>query len=290
MEVKKQNIGLIYITYYPTKEEIEKINHFANIYKTIIVDNTPAIVSYNINSPISQTIYLGKNLGVAKAQNIGFDTLLKDSSIKYFLLFDQDTDIPDEYPINIANQFCYLSNYYRLAALGPMVIQKEKKEVYHSIIHKYKINDTGLIIKDEIIASGCCISRTALEEIGKNDERLFIDFVDCDWCFRAKEKGYVCGMTNKIEILHKVGIEQKKIFGHTIIISAPFRYRYQYRNLIILNTKSYVPFGFKFYKSLKAIIQFIYFPFLIKNGYNIWKNMCKGIYDGLKYIIVQKND
>lgn len=288
MEATKQNIGLIYITFYPTEEELKKIRHLANIYKTIVVDNTPTKHSYEINSPLCETINLGENLGIAKAQNIGFDALIKYQSIKYIFLFDQDTDIADDYPLNMTKEFYNLSKNHNLAALGPTVIQKEKKEVYHSVIHKYKANNQGLIIKDEIIASGSCISRPALEKIGKNNEMLFIDYVDCDWCFRAKAKGYVCGITNKISIFHKVGVEQKKIFGHTVIVSSPFRYRYQYRNLIILNTKKYVPFYFKFYRTIKAIIQFIYFPFLIKNGYNIWINMCKGIFDGFKFIITHK--
>lgn len=278
-----QQIGIIVTLFHPTEDQLSKIKTIADHYQCVVVDNTPAAKIPKDTMGHAHYIRLGKNMGIAKAQNEGYKWFLKNQNIQYFILLDQDSNIDSNYPTRMILEYRSIG-IPNLAALGPTVIRHGTDEIYRSAFHKEEFLPEGIILKDEIIASGCCITRNAICQIGLNDESLFIDFVDCEWCFRAKSKGWICAITPNIKMSHQVGNSQKHIGRHIIIISAPFRYYYQYRNLIILNTRSYIPWKFKRNQSIKAALRFLYFPFIIKSGTAIWWQMCQGIFAGVKII------
>ena len=283
-----QQIGIIVTLFHPTEDQLSKIKTIADDYPCVVVDNTPAVKIPNDTLGHAHYISFGRNMGIAKAQNEGYRWFLKDQNIQYFILLDQDSHIDSDYPIRMVSEQINIG-IPNIAALGPTVIRHGTDEVYRSAFYKEKTLPQGIIVKDEIIASGCCITRAAISQIGLNDESLFIDFVDCEWCFRAKAKGWICAITPNIRMSHQVGDHQIHIGRHIIIVSAPFRYYYQYRNLIILNTRSYVPWQFKRNKSIKAALRFLYFPFFIKNGAAIWWQMCRGVYAGFKFIFTHSS-
>lgn len=277
------NIGIVIILFRPSQEELERTQHIASLYEGVIVDN-----SENNNFPTERVgkmayVPLNGNYGIATAQNVGFRRLLDNEAISFIVLFDQDSCFDDSYPFEMARLFQEIRQKHpNLAVLGPTVVRKETGISYGSAIHKNRDNDALFNAKAEIIASGSCMSREALEDVGLNDEKLFIDFVDCEWCWRAQARGYICGTTPLLSVFHKVGQRELHIGRHVVIISAPFRYYYQYRNLIILSFRSYVPLKFKFFKGVKALLRFFYFPFVVKGGGRIWINMSRGIIAGIK--------
>lgn len=283
MDIKFENVSVIIVIFNPSISEINNIKHLASLYYGFIIDNSAKQHFNSYNVGLMCYIKNDKNFGIAKAQNIGMRLATKIKSNKYVILLDQDSNTEEDYPIRIASEFELIkSTIPNIAALGPTVNIKETGETYHSIIHKYKHINTHFILKDEIISSGCCIDIQALTIIGLNDELLFIDFVDCEWCWRAISKGFVCGITPNIKMNHKVGNREIHLGKHLILISEPQRYYYQYRNLLILLTRKYVPLNFKIFRTGKMLLQFAYFPFFIRGGLKCWKYMCKGIIDGLK--------
>jgi rhamnosyltransferase len=165
--------------------------------------------------------------------------------------------------------------------LGPSVENFETGEEYKSVIHKEQVTDIGFIPRREIISSGSCTTIECLKEVGLNDGRLFIDYVDFEWCWRANSKGYVCGITSNLSISHHVGQKTINLFGYLIIISAPGRYFYQFRNYLWLIRRNYVPLQWKIAMGIKSVARLIYFPLCIPSGVACWKNMLKGIRAGL---------
>ena len=109
-----------------------------------------------------------------------------------------------------------------------------------------------------------------------------VDYVDFEWCWRAKAKGFVCGITPQVTMQHRVGRNEIKIFNHHVIVSSPMRYRFTYRNYLWLLRRSYVPRQWKIATGVKFVLRFLYLPFVADNGFAIWKNMCRGIREGLK--------
>ena len=189
----------------------------------------------------------------------------------------------EKYVRSIVDEYERISTVRKnLFLLGPTVINKTNGEEYRSVIHSDKKSDQGFIEKREIISSGSCVSVDKLNQVGVMDTRLFIEYVDFEQCWRANSKGYVCGITRNVTLSHKLGSRELHFpHGYRVIISAPFRYYYQYRNWLWLCRKGYVPRQWKINTCIKFMSRIIYFPFVVNEWKAIEKNMFKGIHDGL---------
>lgn len=285
-ETLENQIALIVVLYNPSQEDKDYIEHIASIYRGVVVDN-----SSNCNFPTStlgkmKYLHIGFNSGIAYAQNEGLRYLLTHDEIGYFILFDQDSRYDDNLPLNLAGVYHEMQQQIpNLGALGATIYEKKTQQKYRSAIHKDNYRSPLFILRSEIIASGCCIGRRVLEDVGLNDEYLFIDFVDSEWCFRAKGKGYVCGITPAVRLEHKVGIKEIRLGKHIVSVSKPFRYYYQYRNFLILCGRQYVPMRFKINWFIKFSCRFFYLPFCVRNGFSTWCYMVKGIIAAIIYFI-----
>ena len=259
-----RQIAVIIVLYHPSKEDEEFVNHISELYHTVVIDNSQ------------------DNKGIAEAQNQGLQHVLDQQKMTHVVFLDQDSRVADDYPLAIAQEFDRIAQSKRLALLGPSVENSETGKEYKSVIHKDLLTDIGFIPRREVISSGSCTTTDCIKDIGLNDSRLFIDYVDFEWCWRANSKGYVCGITPNISISHHVGRKAISILGYIIIISAPVRYFYQFRNYLWLVRRKYVPLQWKIATGIKCAARLIYFPLCIPSGAKCWKNMLKGIRAGLK--------
>lgn len=275
-------IGVVIIVFHPNARLLEsKLKKLGNDVAVVVVDNTPN-ETINIEQANITYIPLYDNTGIANAQNVGIGNLLK-RGCTHVVFFDQDSDFTEKYVRSIVDEYKRISTVRKnLFLLGPTVINKTNGEEYRSVIHSDKKADQGFIEKREIISSGSCVSVDKLNQVGVMDTRLFIDYVDFEHCWRANSKGYVCGITRNVTLPHKVGNNELHFpHGYRVIISAPFRYYYQYRNWLWLCRKGYVPRQWKINTCIKFMSRIIYFPFVVNEWKSIEKNMFKGIHDGL---------
>lgn len=262
--VEASQIAIIIILFHPTEDDKRSAAHISKLYHTIIIDNTE------------------NNKGIALAQNIGIKKLIEHPEITYVVFLDQDSRLADDYPLAISREFEHIAQNKQLAFLGPSVKNASTGHEYKSIIHHSRMTSEGFIPRREVISSGGCTTIECLKTVGLNDNKLFIDYVDFEWCWRANSLGYTCGITSKLSISHKVGRRSVSLFGYLIILSSPYRYFYQFRNYLWLVRRNYVPLQWKFATGIKSIARLIYFPLFIKKGGLCWKYMVKGILAGLK--------
>ena len=275
-------IGVVIIVFHPNARLLEsKLKKLGNDVAVVVVDNTPN-ETINIEQANITYIPLYENTGIANAQNVGIGNLL-ERGCTHVVFFDQDSDFTEIYVRSIVDEYERISTVRKnLFLLGPTVINKTNGEEYRSVIHSDKKADQGFIEKREIISSGSWVSVDKLNQVGVMDTRLSIDYVDFEHCWRANSKGYVCGITRNVTLPHKVGNNELHFpHGYRVIISAPFRYYYQYRNWLWLCRKGYVPRQWKINTCIKFMSRIIYFPFVVNEWKSIEKNMFKGIHDGL---------
>lgn len=280
----RNDICLLFVTFNPSTKDIDYINDIGEKYKCIVIDNTIALNNIFSNNII--TINNRNKDGIAGAQDEGIKFILdKMPYIRYIIFFDQDSRVENDYPIQIVTEYETTSKEKNnLAQLGPTVFHIDTNNEYKSVIHKDHEDNKGFIKRREVISSGSCITTKALKVIGGMDRTLFIDFVDFEWCWRAEEKGYQCGVTKNVKIRHQVGKRELFFFnGYRVILSAPFRYFYQYRNYLLLCRRNYVPLQWKINNGIKYVARFLYFPFLGKFGIKSWRFMIKGIINGLRF-------
>lgn len=277
-----KTVALVIVLYNPNPEDLIQVEHLSALYPGAVVDNSdsPHFPSSTIGKMAYQS--LGANYGIAKAQNVGMRLILDNGSPDFIVFLDQDSRLDDGYPLTIAHKFDSISQRIsQLAILGPTIMIQGTQESYHSIIHRdHQVYD-DFIPRREVISSGSCMAVEAIGQVGMNDESLFIDFVDFEWCWRARAKGYLCGVTPAVTITHKVGHREIHIGGYLIILSAPFRYYYQFRNFLWLSRRKYVPLQWKIATGVKHLARLCYFPVCISHGSRYWRQMVRGMWAGI---------
>lgn len=277
-------IGVVIVLYNPQPEDKANVAAMAQCNAGVIVDNS-AIASMEASEGyIGKMMYVAlcENKGIAEAQNIGVRLLAK-KNVRYIVFLDQDSRCPMGYCESIVADYKRIKTREpRLALLGPTVTNSATNEDYQSCIHREHFDDEGFSIRRDVISSGACVEKSVLDDVGLNDEGLFIDFVDFEWCWRAENKGYVCGVTRNVTLNHHVGQSELKIGAYRVIISSPLRYYYQYRNHLWLCRRRYVPLQWKIATGIKHIARLVYLPWLVDDGMRVWRNMLKGIADSFR--------
>lgn len=281
--MEKKCIGVIIVVYNPDVEELwKKLELLDNDINIVVVDNTSG-KSVDL-SPLNNVDYipLHKNTGIANAQNKGIGHLV-GKGCSHIVFFDQDSMFDNIVVHGIVNEYKRIEQAHsNLFLLGPQVVNKESGKEYRSVIHKENTDNIKFSAKRDIISSGSCASVKKICDVGMMESELFIDYVDFEYCWRSEAKGYVCGTTGNVVLPHKVGRRELHIFqGYSVIISAPFRYYYQYRNYLWLCRRRYVPFSWKINTGIKLFLRIFYFPLAVNGWRSIEKYMFKGIYHGI---------
>lgn len=282
MEQVDVKIGIVVVVFnVDAAALIGKLRCFEGRFAVTVVDNTPD-ASLNIDLPNVAYIPLRENTGIANAQNVGIRNLL-DRGCSHIVFFDQDSEYSLRYVEAIVSEYMRIASLRDdMFILGPTVVDKDSKEEYKSLSAD-GMADASYIIQRELISSGTCVSASRISQVGMLQSSMFIDYVDFEWCWRAESKGLVSVMTRNVTLPHKVGKGQKRVLGCVFIESAPFRYFYQYRNLIALCRLNYVPKSWKYKKLLRKVIELFVMPVISKNGNDILKNSLRGIAAGLKF-------
>lgn len=94
-----------------------------------------------------------------------------------------------------------------------------------------------VFFSDLVITSGSMVRRQVVEHIGLPRTDFFIDFVDYEYCLRARRRGYKIAVITRAKLRHEVGKAHKiRFLGQTHLWSAhhPFREYYYTRNLAYL--------------------------------------------------------
>lgn len=226
---------VVYVTYNPNTELLSKsLNSIVSqVDKVIIVDNTPnkdkKLEMLKTNSV--EIIYLEDIYGVAYAQNIGIKKALEENC-DYVMLSDQDTIYPDNY---ISDMIKIFDIYDNVGAVAPKFIDGMKKSYgffisLTPIIFRRFFPQSGLHEVMQVIASGKILNAKYLSDIGLMDEELFIDWVDLEWCWRARKKGYKIIGNADVVIEHQMGDSSKDIGFREVNLRSPIRHYYITRN------------------------------------------------------------
>lgn len=230
---------VVVVTYNPDILILEKCIHSLvnQLDKITIVDNTPngcqKLESFKRFSNV-EIIYLKDNYGIAYAQNVGIKKALKEQA-DYILLSDQDTIYPPDFIKKMLD--CVEKD--KVAAAGPLFIDVYTDKIQF-FIKKEPLGFKRIYPKSgkyevlQLISSGTIINAKYLPEIGLMMEKLFIDWVDMEWCWRAIKKGYkIIGNADAV-IKHSHGEISKKFLNKEITLKNPIRHYYTIRNGIYL--------------------------------------------------------
>lgn len=266
------------VTYNPDIELLKtNINSFIkHVDDIVIVDNN----SHNLNEIyknfISEKIFIiqnNENIGIAAALNQGLDEAVKKQA-KFILTMDQDSFFEENGVLQLKNKIKDLNE--KVAIIGPSMKDVNSNFTEHS--------DKEINFVKTIITSGALCRTDLLKEVNGWDEKLFIDSVDFDMCYKLQIKGYSIVKINNIFLNHNLGESVKKKFIIKFLITnhSPLRVYYQFRNTFYLQ-KIYYKFFFKdmvqmFFSSNKKLLGILLYE---KDKIQKIKYAMLGIWDGL---------
>lgn len=253
------SVYAVIVTYCPDVKQFNDCvkSIVSQVDKIVVVKNS--VEHINVSYANVEVVQLDKNYGIAYAQNCGIKYALNQKA-NYILLSDQDTVYPPEY-ITTLRATCDKYNEHKIAACVPLFYNENKKQFSQVMISKTKAI-VPVIGRDYIlshaISSGSLCPAYVFTSVGLMNERLFIDWVDTEWCWRANRKGYKIICNTRIIISHSMGDNYKTVLGKKIVVYSNFRNYFFFRNGFyllfhskLLNIREYIYFfNYMFIKSL----------------------------------------
>lgn len=239
----------------------------------VMVDNASENINdvkkiYNNKGEI-YFIYNKENVGIARALNQGIEFCKKKGAV-WALTLDQDSVIP----VNMISEYSkYILNSNN-ALISCIIHDRNETEAKKTADSVEEIN--------QCITSGALTRITAWDKCGKFDEKLFIDNVDFEFCYRLIWQGFHIIRVNSVELLHECGkIKEKKIFKAKIIVynhSAQRKY-YIARNWIYtyLKHKPMINLSYIIAKEVEEFGKVLLFE---KNKKKKMKAFFEGVMDG----------
>ncbi len=279
--------GAVIVLYNPDVELFAQVLNslIDQVDKIYIVDNSScdnrrAIIA---NTDI-EYIPLYENRGIAAAQNIGIEMALA-RGCRYILLADQDSIAEPHLVAELRRRHRILSRIYDVAAIGPMPINRHNEKPYigphhERLLRSFCHEGYSFYEAHSIIASFSFISAKAFEVVGTKNEMLFIDFVDQEWCWRARSRGLRVFVAPDLRFSHEQG-RYRRWLGLGLNISTPARLYFQIRNLLWLSRSNLAPRRWKVRNLRKLCYKIIGYPLLMAPRRRYMASIVRGLWDGL---------
>lgn len=282
--------GAVVVFYNPDAACIERANRLAAKMHCVVVDNTPGIRAASELGLAGSIDYLpnGENAGIATAINQGVEALIR-GGFEMAILFDQDSEPPaalfTELPKVIA---AANASGERVALAGPAYEDARLRGLAPFVRFKWgtleRIAPQGdqPIDVDFLISSGSCINLRWWSNIGPMDDALFIDFVDLEWCVRAKQKGYRVLGVPWVHMSHELGGEPVRVLGRAYPMHSPLRHYYLFRNAVVLIGRSYVPWTWKSSELVKFPVRLVIYSLMPSERMAHLRMALLGMWDGIR--------
>ena len=249
------------------------VNAFSRLY---LVDNSPiskekvSLASLTMHDNISY-INMEGNKGIATALNQSL-TAARADGYPYLMTMDQDS----QFEAVELNRYLYEAErvFSEDVLVGVLGIYNNKEPHRSPKVHQETT---------EIITSGMIIDANKAKEIGGFCDKLFIDFVDFEFCYRMQQHGYKCEKVNNCCLTHQIGnnppIYRLGIRINNQNIHSPVRFYYEFRNSLYVIQHYPQNVWFVVLDRIKVLVKIILVEHdkIKKLAYSL-----RGVYDALR--------
>jgi rhamnosyltransferase len=216
------------VLYYPDASTIARItNYLGFVDFLIIVDNTDDqdLADTLSASPILCYSPMGTNTGIAAALNVAARIAI-DKRFTWMLMLDQDS-LMEEATYDAIKAAIGSVSEQNVAILAPIQVSKLAD-------HRAMNSAEAMLTVKRLMTSGSALDLRAFSLCGPFEEKLFIDHVDTEYCFRLIQAGYKLQQLTKVALDHSLGevLEARLPFGRSFqyVSHRPFRSYYYVRN------------------------------------------------------------
>ena len=234
----------VVVTYHPDGEVELNLRALVREFgHVLIVDNgsLPETVAMLAIIPGTTFLALGKNVGVAAALNRGAEWA-RQRAFQWIATFDQDS-----MPAQGLAEGLWAAHlrHPHAAIVGPCLLEEASRDREYRWVCRHKTwpgmyqrvecGDSDLSGVTVTITSGSLIQLGVWEELGGFAERLFIDYVDIDYCLRVIRQGHEIVIAAQTFLHHKLGARTTgRLLGWDLRPThhAAFRHYYIARNRV----------------------------------------------------------
>lgn len=171
-------------------------------------------------------VCLGKNVGIAAAQNIGI-RWAQEHLFSDLILADDDSQFPDNFVASLCEIRASLN--WPKVVISAQICDSTGRPLVNRL--NWRFSKVGPVRQvREMTSSGTLIPVQIFEYVGPFDERLFIDCVDYEWGWRAIRHGVKIYEAQQVKLNHVLG--EYRVLG--MAVPAPVRHYYQVRNVFRL--------------------------------------------------------
>lgn len=283
----KENLCAVVTSFNPDNGINERLSRISSeVDKIVLIDNNSEALTVYMLEELSvqlniHVIFNKKNLGVAAALNQGV-LWAKKNNYDWVILFDQDTLISSDMVEILCSAYREINTKEDVGIIGPGYFNIESK---NNTSHPPSGNTFIFKEARSVITSGSLFSINLFDKIGPFQEDLFIDFVDIEYCLRARVKGFKVIKLETLLMQHRIGSETKHgLLWKEIGTSnhPPWRRYYMIRNNIIV-AKKYFQTDPKWvinflFNGVKSTISIFFFE---KQKFRKLKYSALGVIDGI---------
>lgn len=236
--------GALVVLFNPSESHVDRLFHLKTLCDNVVaVDNSPILdvsLQQRIQAAGIDMLSNRNRGGVAGAYNSGLRRLI-EKKCQLLFIFDQDSEIPDNYVLHMRDRCLRLGS--RLFLIGPKIFDiNVSRYLPAHLIQGYGVKalaitdeDQGLLRCSSIITSGSVLTAETFRTLGAFREDYFIDHVDTEYSFRATVEGVPIYIDTSLVLKHEVGKRiDRKLSFFTLIQwnTSPLRQYYSARNCI----------------------------------------------------------
>ena len=239
----------------------------------VVVDNSPAI-SESLKDFLRSSGKIlyhgnGKNHGIAAALNFGASKAL-ERGYSWLLTMDQDSRFEAG---SLETMIQFSQHQKQLGIVSPRHDLEGKTSTRNSDEYKEA---------SYVMTSGNLLNLAAYRTAGPFLEKLFIDYVDCEYCLRLRKAGYPIQIVPLARLFHSYGeIKSRRFLGLTFYPThhSPERKYYITRNRLYVMMK----FPHFIFQDLKPwAVELLKFFLFEKRRFLKLRYMGKGVWDFLR--------
>lgn len=229
-------------------------------------------------------VWLASNQGIAAAQNRGIERALALGATHVLLMDDDSLPAPDM----VQRLLAALAVQPRAAAVGACHVDSRRAHertpfstVRCGRLRWLACSDAHRVWKvDHVIASGCLIPASVLRAVGGMREDFFIDWVDTEWCLRARERGWNIYGVCAAQLEHSLGDRVIRVLGREIPCHAPWRHYYQSRNFVLMLRSVRMGFVPGAHMAFRQFKRFLVFSTLVPGRWQYFRMWMLGLLHG----------
>lgn len=260
--------------------------------KVILVDNTdPPYLADQQRPSDCQLITLGRNTGIAHAQNVGIAAAIAGGA-DIIAFFDQDSKIK----AGFLRTLVAVLNVGAPDVVSPICFDEASNVELPSVrLDRYGVSrpvycgdSSAPYPVDVVISSGIAATKQVFDVAGTLDEGLFIDYVDTEWCLRCRSKQISIRVVPSAVMRHSIGSKRISLGMATILVHSPPRCYYQLRNCFHLFRKRHVPILFALRETVSVFLSRMLLLLFVRDRSEYAKAYFCAMRDGIRGVAGKK--